>query len=44
MEKIKCSEKVTNEVLEHIEEERTLLNNIIRRKFNWIGKKKLPSS
>ena len=30
-------EKVTNEqVLEHIGEKRTLLNNILRRKVNWI--------
>ena len=39
MEKIKLSEKVTNEqVLEPIGEKRTLLNNILRRKVNWIGK------
>jgi len=32
MEKIKWSENVTNEqVLEHIGEKRTLLNNILRR-------------
>ena len=38
MEKIKWSEKVTNEeVLERIGEKRTLLNNILRRKSNWIG-------
>ena len=38
MEKIKWSEKVTNEqVLDHIGEKRTLLNNILRRKANWIG-------
>ena len=38
MEKIKWSEKVTNEqVLERIEEKSTLLNNILRRKANWIG-------
>ena len=38
MEKIKSSEKVTNEqVLECIGEKRTLLNNILRRKANWIG-------
>jgi hypothetical protein len=37
MEKIKWSEKVTNEqVLGHIGETRTLLNNILRRKANWI--------
>ena len=37
MEKIKWSEKVTNEpVLERIGEERTLMNNILRRKANWI--------
>jgi hypothetical protein len=35
MEKIKWSEKVTNEqVLEHIGEKRTLLNNILSRKAN----------
>ena len=33
---IKWSEKVTNEqVHERIGEKRTLLNNILRRKFNW---------
>jgi hypothetical protein len=38
MEKIKCSKKVTNEqVLEHVREKRTLLNNILCRKANWIG-------
>ena len=38
MEKIKWSEKVTNEqVLESIGEKRTLLNNILRRNANWIG-------
>ena len=38
MEKIKCSEKVTNEqVLERIGEKSTLLNNIIPRKANCIG-------
>ena len=38
MEKIKWSEKVTNEhVLECIGAKRTLLNNILRRKANWIG-------
>ena len=40
MEKIKCSEKMTNEqVLERIREitRRILLNNIQRRKVNWIG-------
>ena len=37
MEKIKWSEKVTNEqVLERIGEKRTLLNDILRRKANWI--------
>ena len=36
MEKIKCSEKVTNEQV-LIGEKRTLLNNILRRKANWIG-------
>ena len=34
----KWSEKVTTgQVLERIVEKRTLLNNIIRRKVNWIG-------
>ena len=38
MEKIKWSEKVTNEqVLDRIGEKRTLLNNILRRKAIWIG-------
>ena len=38
MEKIKWSEKVTNEqVLNRIGEKRTLINNILRRKANWIG-------
>ena len=38
MERIKCSEKVTIEqVLEHIGEKRTLLNNIVNRKVNSIG-------
>jgi hypothetical protein len=38
MEKIKWSEKVTNEeFLDHIAEKRTLLNNTLRRKVNWIG-------
>ena len=38
MEKIKWSEKVTNEqVLDLLGEKRTLINNILRRKANWIG-------
>ena len=38
MEKIKWSEKVTNEeVLDRLGE-KTLLNNILRRKANWIGR------
>ena len=38
MEKIKWPEKVTKEqVLERIGEKRILLNNILRRKANWIG-------
>ena len=37
MEKIKWSEKVTNEqVLDLIGEKKTLLNDILRRKANWI--------
>jgi hypothetical protein len=38
MEKIKWSEKVSNEqVLECIGEKRMLLNNILLREVNWIG-------
>ena len=38
MEKIKWSEKVTNEqVLDRKGDKKTLLNNILRRKANWIG-------
>ena len=37
IDKIKWSEKVTNEVLEHIGEEKRLLNNIQHRKGNWFG-------
>ena len=38
MKKIKWSKKVTNqEVPQRIKEKRTLLNNILRRKANWIG-------
>jgi hypothetical protein len=38
MEKIKWSEKVTNEqFLERIVEKRTLINNILHRKANLIG-------
>ena len=38
MEKIQWSEKVTNEqLLDLIGEKRTLINNIVRRKANWIG-------
>jgi hypothetical protein len=37
MEKIKWSEKVTNkQVLERTGEKRAILNNILRRKANWI--------
>ena len=36
--KIKLSEKIINEqILERIGEKRTLLNNIIGRKTNWLG-------
>jgi hypothetical protein len=39
MEKIKWSEKVTNEkVLKRIEDRRIFLNNILRRKDNWIDR------
>ena len=39
MEKIKCSEKRTNEqVFERIGEKRTLLNNFLYRKVNRIGR------
>ena len=35
---VKWSEKLTNEeVLEHIGEQRTLLNSILSREANWIG-------
>ena len=38
MEKIKWSEKVSNEdVLEHIGEKVTLVNNMLCRKSNWTG-------
>ena len=38
MEKIKWSEKVTNEeVLERRGDKRTLLNNNLHRKANWVG-------
>ena len=38
MEKIKWSKKVTNEqVFERIGEKRTLLNNVLGSKVNWIG-------
>ena len=44
MEKIKWSEKVTNEqVLERIGEKRTLLNNILRRKANRNSNYIIPS-
>ena len=39
MEKIKWLGKVTNEqVFDHIGENRTLLNNILYIKYNWIGR------
>ena len=38
MEKIKLSEKVTNEdVLKPIGKKRKLINNILLRKVNWFG-------
>ena len=38
IEKIKWSEKVTNEQgLEHVEEKSTLLYKILSRKANWFG-------
>ena len=37
MEKIKWAEKLINQVRERIGEKRSLLNNILRRKVNWIG-------
>ena len=38
IEEEKWLEKVTNEeVLERVEEKRELLNNILRKKFNWVG-------
>ena len=37
MENIKWSEKVTNEdVFEHTGEKKTILNNIMHTKVNWI--------
>ena len=48
MEKIKWSQKVTNEpVFGRVGEKRTLVNNILRRKanLNWsYSEKKLPHS
>ena len=47
MEEIKLPVKVTNvQVIERIGDKRTLLNNILRRKANWIvhSQKKLPPS
>ena len=39
MKEIKWSEKATNQgIIEHIGEKRTLLNNILSRKCNLIGK------
>ena len=35
--KIEWTEKFTNGVLERIGEKRTLQNNILNRKVNWIG-------
>ena len=37
MGKIKWSETVTNKVLGRIGEKRTLLNNILLRRANWIN-------
>jgi hypothetical protein len=38
MDKTKWSEKITNdEFFERIEEKRTLQNNMLNRKGNWIG-------
>ena len=38
MEKIKMARESNNEqVIDHIGEKRTLLNNILHRKSNWIG-------
>ena len=37
MEKIKGSEKLTNEQIQHTGEKRTLLNNNLQRKVSWIG-------
>ena len=38
MEGIKWSDKVTTEeIIKRIGEKRTLLNNVLRRKANWIG-------
>ena len=37
MEKIKWSEKASEQVTDHIGEKKILINNIIRRKANWVG-------
>ena len=37
MEKIKGSEKVTNEHLDRIGKQWMLLNSVLQRKANWIG-------
>ena len=37
VEKIKWLEEVTNEVLELVGKSRTFINNVLRRKVNWVG-------
>jgi len=37
MEKISWTDRVSNEVLQRVKEERNILQRIIRRKANWIG-------
>ena len=37
MEKISCTDYVRNEVLIRVKEQRNILNEISKRKANWIG-------
>jgi hypothetical protein len=37
IEKISCADRVRNEVLQRVKEERNILHTIKRRKANWIG-------
>jgi hypothetical protein len=38
MEKINCTDRVKNEVLQGVKEERNIVHTIKRGKANWIGK------